>query len=153
MANPFPFVAGSVLEAAQLNGIGEAWTSYTPTVTQGVAVTATVNEARYARVNKIVIVKAHLSLTSAGTASSVIVCSLPTGLNAVNTTGVFRPTAGLGLFYDTSTTTQYLLGCQASAGGMQFVSDVVGGNNFGATPAVTIANGDFLAFTITYEVA
>ena len=32
MANPFPFVAGSVLTAAELNGIGEK-TNYTPTFT------------------------------------------------------------------------------------------------------------------------
>ena len=149
MANPFPFVSGAVLEAAQLNGIGEAWTSYTPTVTQGVAITKTVSYAKYARVNKTVIVSVSLALTSAGTAANVISVTLP--LTCLNTSSF--TTIGSGFFYDTSTQTPYPLAVAQASTSCFFWSSTAGGNFFGAVPGITIANGDYMGFTIAYEVA
>jgi len=149
MANPFPFVAGSVLTAAELNGIGEAWTSYTPTVTQGVAITKTITYAKYARVNKTVIVSVSLALTSAGTASSILTVSLP--LTSLNTSSF--TTVGQAFFYDASAATPYPLVSAAASTSVAFWSTTAGGNFFGAIPAVTVANGDFIGFTVAYEVA
>ena len=53
MANPFPFTAGQVLTAAQMNGIGEATIAYTPTISNGTLGNGTMS-AYYSRVNKLV---------------------------------------------------------------------------------------------------
>jgi hypothetical protein len=84
MANPFPFVAGSVLEAAQLNGIGEAWTSYTPTVTSSGGTITTVGavSAYYTQVNKIVFVYFSIEITTVGTATGQLRFTLPVNSNA-----------------------------------------------------------------------
>ncbi len=50
MATPFPFTAGAVLTAAQLNAIGE-WIDYTPTWTNVTVGNAT-QDFRYLQVNK-----------------------------------------------------------------------------------------------------
>ena len=55
MANPFPFTAGQVLTAAQMNGIGEAGTTFTPTWTNYTRGNGT-TVAYYVRVNKLVYV-------------------------------------------------------------------------------------------------
>ena len=71
MATPFPFTAGQVLTAAELNGIGETWTSYTPTVTSSGGTITTVGavSAAYTQVNKIVFVYVSIVITTVGTAS------------------------------------------------------------------------------------
>ena len=58
MANPFPFVANTVLTAAQLNGIGEVLT-FTPTTTNLTLGNGTLN-ANYVRVQKLVYVQINL---------------------------------------------------------------------------------------------
>ena len=58
MANPFPFVASTILEAAQLNGIGEKLT-YTPTTTNLTLGNGSLT-ASYVRVQKLVYVQIGL---------------------------------------------------------------------------------------------
>lgn len=70
MANPFPFVAGNVLTAAELNGIGEAFTTFTPvwtaTTTNPVLGNGTLTGA-YTRVNKLVFARFALVVGSTTT--------------------------------------------------------------------------------------
>ena len=69
MANPFPFTAGQVLTAAQMNGIGEAATSFTPTYVAGSYTRGNgTTIAYYMRVNKLIYVYVQETL---GTTSSV----------------------------------------------------------------------------------
>jgi pectate lyase len=79
MATPFPFTAGQVLTAAELNGIGETWTSYTPTVTSSGGTITTVGavSAAYTQVNKIVFVYVSIVITTVGTASGQLRFTLP----------------------------------------------------------------------------
>jgi len=72
MANPFPFVAGEVLTAADMNGIGE-WTSYTPVLTatttnpvlgNGTAV------GEYARVQNFIVYRFSITFGSTTTVGS-----------------------------------------------------------------------------------
>lgn len=79
------FVAGQILTAAQLNseilspfplGIG-AWTSYTPSFTQGGTVTKTVEYAAYTRIGDLVLAHFSLAPTGAGTAAQPIRVGLP----------------------------------------------------------------------------
>jgi hypothetical protein len=152
MANPFPFVAGDVLTAAELNAIGEAWISYTPAITQGVAITKTIDYAKYTQVNKIVVVSVALNCTSGGTASSVINITLPVA--SVATSGAFGLTIGAGGVYDLSTTQQYNLTTQLSGTTIaSFYGNGSGGSLFGQFPAVTIASGDRVFFNAIYEAA
>jgi hypothetical protein len=152
MANPFPFTAGQVLTAAQLNGIGEAWTTYTPAITQGVGVTSTVQRAKYARVNKLIFVSVSLACTSAGTGGNVISVTLP--VTATAAAGTFGNPIGAGIFYDSSTTVQYNTSVtQNGTTALYLYANGSGGSVFGQQPAVTIANGDIIGFEIVYEAA
>jgi len=75
MANPFPFTAGQVLTAAQLNGIGE-YVDYTPTYTNFTLGNGTVT-ARYARVQDIVVFYVRVVLGSTSSVTGQIQVSLP----------------------------------------------------------------------------
>ena len=152
MANPFPFVAGDVLTAAELNAIGEAWISYTPAISQGVGITKTVDYAKYTQVNKIVVVSVALNCTSAGTASNTILITLPVA--SVSAAGAFGQTFGAGGFYDLSTTQQYNLSAQlAGTTIIGLYGNGSGGSLFGQFPAITVASGDRIFFNAVYEAA
>jgi hypothetical protein len=150
MANPFPFVAGNVLTAAELNGIGEAWTSYTPTIKGGATtVTATITYAKYARVNKLVIATVLATVTSAGAANGAITVSLPiaaaTGLNE-STSGTFLvKDAGTAYYFGAA-----VIYSTTEVRGQAYNSaDYMGAN----TPAFTLANNDVIGMTVIYQVA
>ena len=153
MANPFPFTAGQVLTAAQLNGIGEAWTSYTPVIKQGTTtITATLNYAKYQRINKFVVVQVLATATSAGTAPGNISISQPTGLVAVTQGNNNRivgnmqvEDVGVG-FYSGSAIPLSDVIVGFSGGGPR-------GNFIGNEPSFTVASGDFFAISVCYEVA
>ena len=152
MANPFPFVAGDVLTAAELNAIGEAWISYTPTLTAGVTVTNTVQYAKYTQVNKIVFVSVALACTSAGTAGSPIYITLP--ITAATGGGSFGNPIGAGGFYDASTTVQYNgTVTQNGTTSMWMFANGTGGSLFGQFPSITVASGDIVFFNAIYQAA
>lgn len=153
MANPFPFVSGSILYASELNGIGEAWTSYTPVIKGGATtVTANLNYAKYARVNKIVILAVSATVTSAGAANGVVTVSLPIAAASV---GAAVDIATNGSFIIKDAGTAYYTGVAqlittTTVGGSAYGSV----NNMGASqPAFTLANGDGVGVFIAYEVA
>lgn len=152
MANPFPFVAGTVLEASQLNGIGEAWTSYTPVIKGGATtVTATLHYAKYLQVNKLVFVQVYAEVTSTGATNGKITISLPTGLNLINNTGF----AVVGNFFVTDLGVAFYQGAAApdtatTVGGISYNAGDYMGN---ASPAFTLVSGDRVAMSIFYEVA
>jgi hypothetical protein len=62
MANPFPFVAGDVLTAAALNGIGESAT-FTPSITNFTLGNGT-SVGKFVRVNKLVYFRVAISFGS-----------------------------------------------------------------------------------------
>ena len=101
MANPFPFVAGDVLTAAELNGIGEAYIAYTPTITAAVGSFTTVSAVgRYTQVNKIVTGYARITITTNGTAATAVGMTLPiavsTNYNSGQSIGFGRETQTTG---------------------------------------------------------
>ena len=152
MANPFPFVAGSVLTAAELNGIGEAWTSYTPVIKGGATtVTATLHYAKYLQINKLVFVQVYAEVTSTGAANGVITVSLPTGLDPINNSGF----SVVGNFFVTDLGVAFYHGAAvpASATTMSGISNAQGNSMGVASPAMTLVSGDRVAMSICYEVA
>ena len=131
-----------------VSDIGAAWTSYTPTVTQGVAITKTITYAKYSQIQKLVVVNVSMPLTSAGTASNGVSVTLPvTAANSQRLGGSFQ-------FYDVSANTSHVgvpfLLTTTSVG---FITSASADSYFGGFPAITIANGDYLFATIIYEAA
>jgi hypothetical protein len=152
MANPFPFVAGDVLTAAELNGIGEAWTSYTPVIKGGgTTVTATLNYAKYLQINKLVFVQVNAELTSAGAAGGVISVSMPSGLLAVSQQ-TFRD-VGVFQVADVSGVAYYHGVAVAISDEFRGISNNVTNFMGNQGPTLTLASGDFIALAVCYEVA
>jgi hypothetical protein len=132
-----------------MNSIGAAWETFNPTITQGATPTKT-GGAKYARIQKTVHYQGLLQFTSAGTAANIVACNLP--LTATAVLGTFMAN-GSALFYDGSVNRTYtLIATLTGANNMQFWYDNCS-NFFGAQPAITIANTDWLAFNVTYEAA
>jgi len=75
MANPFPFVAGEVLTAADMNGIGEAIT-FTPTWTN-LTVGNAVQDFKYTRVNNFVMVTGKITLGTTSAITGSVTMNLP----------------------------------------------------------------------------
>jgi len=138
-------ISGQVLTAATLNTIGAVTVDYTPTLTQGVAVTKTVLQARYFQFQKFVVGQMILNCTSAGTAGSVLSVGLPISARAVNSMTAF------GYIYDANTNVMYnVVGYAATGTTLNFFYQT--GNAFGVSPAVTIANGDQISLNFSYEI-
>jgi len=139
--------SGQVLTAATLNTIGAAWVDYTPTLTQGVAVTKTVSNARYCQIQKAVFITVRLIVTGAGTAGQGVAVGLPIAARTGNST-----ISGIMTVYDASTNTFY-----PCAGQLNTTTDIFGffnsGFAFGTAPAVTLAVNDQVTLSLTYEVA
>jgi hypothetical protein len=151
MPNPFPFTAGQVLTAAQMNSIGEAWTSYTPVIKGGATtVTATIQYAKYAQVNKLVFVQVNATVTSTGAVNETVSVSMPSGLVAVSqgtirTIGSFLiEDAGTGIFVGNAIATGNVI-----QGFSNNVGDFMGKQN----PIMTLVNNDKISLSVCYEVA
>jgi hypothetical protein len=145
-------VSGQVLTAATLNTIGAAWESYTPTIKGGATtVTATIIYAKYARINKNVIVQVAATVTSAGAANGVVTISLPVGLDALFNSD-FR---SVGVFVIKDSGVGWYTGVAITSGTTAIAALSYGAtNNMGAnSPAMTLANGDGVSMSIIYEVA
>lgn len=138
--------SGQVLTAATLNTIGAAWVDYTPTLTQSATVTKTINHARYCQIQKTVFVQIFMTVTGAGTASQIVTVGLP--FTAKNNSAFI----GSGFVYDASANFMYNILPTADATST-FTMFYQTGNNFGASPAITLANTDQLRFCLTYEIA
>lgn len=141
--------SGQVLTAATLNTIGAASISYTPTLSQGVTLTKTVNVARYWQFNKMIIGQVGLAITSNGTAGSALQIGLPITGNAYSNivTGTFLFTGGASHYGNkVGSSVMYTT---SSIGA--FVSDGIS-NWFGVNPSFQMLNGDGIYATFMYEV-
>jgi len=126
------------------------WQSFTPTITQNVNVTFTVNYAKYVIFGKTVFVNFNLSITSSGTASNTIFMNfgsgstaLPTALSSSGVHGSFR-------WFDAGVTNWVGTICGSSATSVFFTNDG-NGNNTGFSG--TLTNGDVIEGNFMYEAA
>ena len=150
MANPFPFVAGTVLTAAELNGIGES-TAYTPTWT-ALTVGNGTQSFNYVRINKFIYVEGTLTLGSTSSVSNLPQMTLPVtaaattlmrGVCIGQDTGVgFNPL--MTSFASTTTTAFYAMNAASTYISPSFVSSTV---------PFTWATGDIFHISIYYEAA
>ena len=98
MATPFPFTAGQVLTAAQMNAIGE-WIDYTPTWTN-LTVGNAVQDFRYIKVNKFICVVGVITLGSTSSITSTLSFTLP---QTAVTYASANERLGIGVFEDSGT--------------------------------------------------
>lgn len=159
---PRTWVAGDVLTAAQLNqhlrdqllaafplGI-DAWTSFTPTLTQSGAVTKTVNYAKYQRIGRTIIAQYDLTMTGAGTTANAVLVGLPVAA-AYSATNIY---IGSGAIIDASTTTLYTgEWALASANTVQMNIDQASFSPWGLAPNLALASGDVIRLHVIYEAA
>jgi hypothetical protein len=152
MANPFPFVAGEVLTAADMNGIGEK-TAYTPTFTNLTLGNGTLT-ADFYRVQNVVSVAVNVVFGSTTSISGDVTVTLPIARAAA--AGLQLSTVLLG---DTGTANYIgtiLFGGTLSSVVMRTPA-VSGSNlimqNLSATVPFTWITTDILRFSAQYEVA
>ena len=132
--------------SSQLTAHADAWTSYTPTLTNMTLGNGTMT-AKYKQIGKTVYCSGKITMGSTSSVTGAIGVSVP--VNAKDTNGI-----GSALFYDSSTTANRSGGeCDFSAvGRLEFF----GGNGGGpatATLPFTWATSDQLRWVITYEAA
>jgi hypothetical protein len=151
MANPFPFVASTVLEAAQLNGIGEA-VAYTPTLTNLTLGNGTMS-AEYVRVQKYIWGQIKLNFGSTTVMGSSPSFTLPvTGSGVIGevTSQVYCLDSGVAFYLAsaiTSTTTIQPFALNTAG------TYLTNSSNFSATVPFTWATNDFISISFSYRTA
>ena len=100
MANPFPFVANTVLTAAELNGIGEA-TTYTPTFTN-LSIGNGTSSFKFTRVNNNILLLGSIIFGSTTSVTGLINITFPISADTTVNTGVIgiasAQDSGVGTF-------------------------------------------------------
>ena len=161
MANPFPFVAGSVLTAAELNSIGEAWTSYTPVWTAATTNPAIGNgtiSGKYCQVNKLVVARINVVFGSTTTyGSGNFFFSYP--VTAAAPIGAFERILSSGQYLDANTASSYgLLVSYNNLSTTEFRVQVFSNASqslqlMAATVPITAAVSDSFQLNFCYEAA
>tara|TARA_R110000744_G_scaffold298398_1_gene408077 strand:+ start:92 stop:559 length:468 start_codon:yes stop_codon:yes gene_type:complete len=153
MTSPFPFVAGAILDAADLNAIGESET-WTPSFSFGVTIGNGTVAGTYQQVNDFVIAQARFTLGSTSTVGTFVRADLPIAASdafevAAGTTGYVQDTsAGTywavhGRTYSSAATYLYGERRDASTEGIYYNS---------ALSPITYAAGDLVQWQSVYRV-
>ena len=127
-----------------------AWTSYTPTLSQGASsnISKTVTHAKYVQIGKVVILAIKLSITGAGSSGSSIVATLPV------TSAASAIIFGSGMYYDASLNSTYAGGAFINTGTtVAIYAHGAAGNVVGVSPNIAVANGDEFFVSAIYEAA
>ena len=153
MANPFPFVANTVLTAAQLNGIGEI-TTFTPTLS-GITLGNGTKNGYYVQVNKSVFFHVTVAFGSTTLLTGSVDLTLPVVPASVNTF------SGMNIqtyFFDNSATAIYFGGViNISINNIRCGAFLASGTyvqfaDLSATVPFTWATSDKLEIFGTYEI-
>jgi hypothetical protein len=130
----------------------EAWTAFTPAFAQAGAVSTTVTYARYLVQGKVAHVQIMLTSAATGTGGNPIdIASIPSAIEPKQT-GASR-SIGSALFVDNNTAIHYTVSVIAiSATTYRFIGYNVT-NSIGVDPSITLASGDTISLSVTYEIA
>lgn len=130
------------------------WTAWTPTFTQGSAISISVNWASYAKIGKVALVQGNFNILSAGTGGNAMtVGALPSSVIPPLRTGSFVMQGG-GLFVDASASNQVSHMAAVLPTSTQIAFYVQAQTaQFGINPSFACANGDALSFFVLFEVA
>ena len=161
MANPFPFTAGNVLTAAELNGIGEAWTSYTPVWTASTTNPAIGNgtiQGKFCQVNKLVVARINIVFGSTTTfGSGNFLFSYP--VTSAAPLSANERLLSSGQYLDSSTGNSYFaIARYNSLSTTDFLVQVFSNASqalqlMGPTVPFTAANNDAMQLNFCYEAA
>jgi hypothetical protein len=127
----------------------EAWTTYVPTLTQPGTVTANVTSSRYSRIGRTIVWTFRLAVTGSGTSTNAITLTIPTTAAIASATAI-----GSGYIYKASGTRLVGAWHLPTTGTIQLVT--YGSGVFqpvGVDPVITLALGDSVSGTVTYEAA
>lgn len=128
----------------------EAWTAFTPTLSQNGARTLTVQYARYLKLGRIAHVQIMVTATNAGTAANAIIIGAIPAAIAPLQTGTSRH---CGTALTVVGGTHRIVSCvPVLSTTIQFMGYGVS-NYLGVDPSVALANGDTMACTLMYETA
>lgn len=160
-ATPRTWVAGDVLTAAQLNAelrdalLGafplavDAWTGFTPTLTQPGAITKTVNYAKYQRVGRLIVAQYSLSVTAAGTAANPVLIGLPVACAHAVAIAI-----GSVMIYDASAPFRYNGTAElVTASTFQCSYNMAAPTGWGTDPTIALASGDVIRASVMFEAA
>lgn len=100
-------LSGAKIRASDLATIfptgTDAWTSYTPVITQSNTPTISVEFAQWMKIGRLLVVQLSVSITSAGTAANAVLCTFPSAAGSIAS---FRRVGG-GAIFDGSASTWY----------------------------------------------
>lgn len=136
--------------SSSISTTGGVWTDYTPTLVQSSAVAKTVVLARYFQFQKMVIATVVLNITGSGVSANAVNIGLPVAAR-VNVNQI----VGSGYIYDNGgANPQFTYNCSAYLSSTtSFLSLYQAGSPWGSNPSIALANGDQVAFVLTYEAA
>jgi len=156
---------GQVLMADSTTGTGlkwgsaspsYTWTSFTPSFTQGSALTLSSNTSRYTNVGDIGYLFVNVTFSSSGTSNSLFYFTIPAGPITPDSTQMM---GGWVNIYDSSAATRYNGAAEVGGSYFYFQSGVNRANatvNWGQTGSefpIAIASGDTLSAFIAYKKA
>lgn len=150
MANPFPFVSGDVLTAAEMNAIGEAL-SYTPSFVNFTLGNGTVN-AKYIRVNSFVFVYGVVILGSTSSVTGQIRISLPVTSVSMSRQQQWATCTDTGTANYSAATT-WIDTTTIAINALNAAGTYLAGTTTSSTVPFTWTTADEFAFTFTYEAA
>lgn len=129
-----------------------AWTAWTPTLTQGVAVTHTAT-ARYAALGKIAHVFAFFQITSSGTSGARIeIGGVPAAIQPKYPSSALLNMSGGAAVYPGSGNVRTGLVAAYSASTLSFMVDNAGANWMGVTPSLQLISGGTIALFTQWEI-
>lgn len=153
MANPFPFTAGQVLTAAQMNGIGET-TTYTPTWS-GLTIGNGTQSWKYTRINNNILIVGSVVFGSTTAITGSVTHNFPVVADTTTNTCVI----GWGSAQDTGTGTYPLSAYQLSTNSFSITSPAANNVYLGtiqsltATVPFTWTNTDEIRINLVYKAA
>lgn len=158
MTNPFPFTGGNILNATDLNAIGEV-ESYTPSFAAGVTVGDGTLLGQYVRINDLVVSWAYFQLGSTSAITGDVSVSVPVSITSGG--GVELAAGTECYFIDLSTGIRWLGMARDSSGDNVFLryarqstaaAAANFANNISSTLPFTWATSDFIVWHHTYRV-
>lgn len=155
--------AGSVLTASRYNQdvianltelapFFSAFSSWTPTMTQTVAVTVTNNDSKYLKVGKLVVAYFNITATSNGTNGGTVAVGFGSGATALPTARAATSIFGSYRFLDAGVTNYVGTVVGASTTSLNFYKDG-DGNPLGPTNPVQVTTNDVMYGFLVYEAA
>ena len=160
MANPFPFVASTILTAAELNGIGE-WTSYTPLLTGSTTNptlgTGATSTGKYSRIQNLIIYKFSIFFGTSGFVAGVGNYRISLPVNSTGGKAFYSSESGQTSFYDSSANAPYYADIWMSSASQITIQTQPTLNGvlgiLSATTPVIPANNDAITGLVIYEAA